>query len=101
VRRIKASLKSLGPEVNAARMVRDYVDNFYNPTAAHADRLTADDYAHARKLAAWKRRVQDGWDDVAVLSVEMDASVANLGVARAVDAEVSLGALGPDDVSVQ
>jgi starch phosphorylase len=101
VRRIKSSLQSLGPEVSAARMVRDYVDDLYDPTAAHADRLSADNYEHARQLAAWKHRVLSGWGDVAVLSVEMDMSVANIGVARAVDAEVSLGSLEPADVSVQ
>ncbi|MDQ3146236.1 MAG: alpha-glucan family phosphorylase, partial [Actinomycetota bacterium] len=37
VRRVKASLASLGPKVSASRMVRDYVEHLYEPTAARAD----------------------------------------------------------------
>jgi starch phosphorylase len=101
VRRIKAALRSLGPEVTAARMVRDYVEQLYEPTAGQADQLAADDFAPARDLAAWKERVLRGWDDVEVLSVETDVSVASLGADRSVDAEVALGSLTADDVEVQ
>ena len=44
VRRIKSSLRSLGPQVVASRMVRDYVEQLYEPTAAQADALTADSH---------------------------------------------------------
>ncbi|MEY2434068.1 MAG: glycogen phosphorylase [Acidimicrobiaceae bacterium] len=101
VRRIKSSLRSLGPQVSAARMVRDYVEELYEPTARQADRLAADEFAPARALAAWKARVLAAWDDVEILSVETDVSVASLGTDRSVEAEVSLGSLNADDVEVQ
>jgi glycogen phosphorylase len=101
VRRVKACFRSLGPEVTAARMARDYVQQLYEPTAAHADRLGADGFARARALAAWKARVMEAWDQVEVLSVETDVTVAKLGTDRTVEAEVALGRLGPDDVEVQ
>jgi starch phosphorylase len=41
------------------------------------------------------------WDGVEILSVETDVAVASLGTDRAVDAEVSLGALDPGDIEVQ
>ncbi len=101
VRRIKSSLCSLGPEVTAARMVRDYVETLYEPTAAHADRLAADDFKPAHELQEWKARVLAGWDDVEILSVETDVSVASLGADRSIDVEVTLGTLSADDVEVQ
>ena len=61
VRRMKASLRTLCPQVTAARMVRDYVD-----PALRADRRarrlasTPTSYAAAKALAAWKARVLDG-----------------------------------------
>ena len=57
VRRVRASMQSLGPQVTASRMLRDYVEQLYEPTAAHTDALTADGNARARALAAWKERV--------------------------------------------
>ena len=101
VRRIKSALRTLGPEVTAARMVRDYVEQLYEPTAAQADRLGADDCKPARELAAWKARVRGAWDGVEILSVETEVSVASLGTDRSVDTEVALGSLAPDDVEVQ
>jgi starch phosphorylase len=101
VRRVKASLRSLGPQVTAARMVRDYVQELYEPTAARADALSAHGWAHARALAEWKDRVRDGWDGVAIDAVDVDSSVAVLGTRRMVDATVRLGSLGPGDVEVQ
>jgi starch phosphorylase len=101
VRRIKSSLRSLGPEVTAARMVRDYVEELYEPTAAQTSRLSSDRFRPAQELAAWKARVVGAWDGVEVLSVETDIDVASLGADRVVDAEVSLGALDASDVDVQ
>jgi starch phosphorylase len=82
-------------------MVRDYVEELYEPTAAQTDRLSADGYRPAQELAAWKARVVSAWDGVEVLSVETDVDVASLGADRVVDAEVSLGTLDADDIEVQ
>jgi starch phosphorylase len=64
LRRVKANLASLGPAVVASRMVRDYVTELYEPTAAGADLLRGQDHRRARALAAWKARVLAGWDGV-------------------------------------
>ncbi len=101
VQRMKASLASLGPEVSAARMVRDYVEQLYEPTAARADALADSGWKRARGLAEWKQRVLAGWHGVHVDRVDTDASVADLGTARTVDAVVALGTLSADDVEVQ
>ena len=39
VGRIKVSLRTLGPKVMASRMVRDYLNEMYEPTAAQSDAL--------------------------------------------------------------
>jgi starch phosphorylase len=101
VRRVKASLRSLGPHVSAARMVRDYVERLCEPTAARADRLGADRWRRARDLSAWKARVESAWHGVHVDTVETDDSVASLGARRVVHAVVGLGDLAPGDVQVQ
>jgi glycogen phosphorylase len=102
VRKVKASLRSLGPQVSAARMVRDYVDDLYEPTARHTDRLLADRSASARALAAWKRRVLELWDGVRVTGVDAGKDrVTELGGHRDVEATVDLGGLDVGDVQVQ
>ena len=101
VGRIKASLRSLGPFAPASRMVRDYVEQVYEPEAARADAIGASGHERARELSRWKARVRAGWDEVSVLSVDSDSAGADLGSMRRVDAVVALGPLGVDDVAVQ
>jgi starch phosphorylase len=101
VKRVKRSLTTLGPFVIAARMVRDYTEQLYEPTAGQGDLLLADDHKRARGLAAWKESVAEAWTGVHVDNVEVDDGVADLGVERNVEAVVSLGGLQPDDVQVQ
>jgi starch phosphorylase len=98
---VKHSLASLGPRVSASRMVRDYVEELYEPTGARATALGADGAERARELAAWKQRVRAAWHAVHVEWTEADVSVAELGTSRKVAASVALGDLSPADVDVQ
>jgi starch phosphorylase len=103
IRRIKSSLRSLGPRVVASRMVRDYVEEMYEPTAARSDTMSASKYAKARAFAAWKQRVTVTWPAVRVLEVDGEASpaIADLGATRKVSVLVALGDLDAGDVAVQ
>jgi len=101
VARVKRSMTSLGPFVTAARMVRDYTEELYEPTAAQRDTLAGEGYVRARDLAAWKARVLAGWKGVHVDHIDIDGTVADLGVERSVEAVVALGDLGPGDVEAQ
>ncbi|MGH9245689.1 MAG: alpha-glucan family phosphorylase [Acidimicrobiales bacterium] len=101
VRKVKRSLCSLGPQVTAARMVRDYLEQHYEPTAERGDRLAADGYARAKQLAAWKARVQQAWEAVTVEAIDTASSVTSLGETRTIEAVAALGELTADDVEVQ
>lgn len=99
---IKNSLSSLGPNVTASRMLRDYVDFMYEPLAQRVDYLYADDFRLAKALAAWKQRVRAAWPDVKILSVEEPQQAApSRGDDRQVEAVVHLGDLQPHDVTIQ
>lgn len=102
VDRIRSGWRSLGPQVNAARMVRDYVTQLYEPLAARTERLNEDGHRRARQLLQWRTRIEAGWPAVAVIGVTgAGTEVAALGADRPVQAEVALGDLSPEDVTVQ
>jgi glycogen phosphorylase len=65
--------------------------------------LSARGYARAKDLAAWKKHVQEVWEKVSVVSVDIDATtlVADLGATMNATAEVALGDLAPNEVSVE
>ena len=102
VERIRHTLRSLGPKVQAERMVREYTTELYVPAAA-SSRALADGsgFGPARELAAWKQRVQAAWPQVRIEHVESGAAGQLLGSVLAVRVSVALGPLSPDDVSVE
>jgi starch phosphorylase len=99
---VRHTLRSLGPKVLATRMVRDYVRELYAPAGAIARRLETDEAA-AIELAAWKRRVREGWADVRIEHVESSGITESpaLGSRLCVQVYAVLGELTPDDVDVQ
>jgi glycogen phosphorylase len=105
VDRIRHALRSLGPKVQAERMVREYVTELYVPAAASSRSLAdADRFGPARELAAWKQRVIAAWPQVRIEHVESEAAGSvgqRLGSALAVHVSVALGELTRDDVAVE
>ena len=102
VEMLRHTLKSLGPKVLATRMVRDYTKQLYAPATETARALNSD-YAGARELAAWKKKVRSGWSGVKVEHVESSGvgDAPEVGSELTVRAFVALGDLTPDDVRVQ
>ena len=60
IERLANNWATMGWNVTASRMVRDYVTELYEPAAAAADARTSDGAAGARDLAGWKAHVNDG-----------------------------------------
>jgi starch phosphorylase len=103
VEMVRHTLKSLGPQVLATRMVRDYVRGLYAPAASSSARLAADGHRAARELAGWRSRVVAGWPAVRVEHVESIGvgDTPELGSQLSLRAQVDLGELEPSDVDVQ
>jgi starch phosphorylase len=98
---IRHTLASLGPKVQAERMVRDYVTSLYTPAAAASRALAASSYTGAGELATWKAKVREAWPDVRIEHVEADAAEPNLGSSLHVRVSAALGDLSPADVAVE
>ncbi|MDR2373079.1 MAG: alpha-glucan family phosphorylase [Bifidobacteriaceae bacterium] len=100
---VRHTLATLGPKVQATRMVAEYVERLYAPAADLGRRLAADSLAGAKDLAAWKQRVRAAWPSARVEHVESGGvgDVAHVGDVVTITAYVALGDLTPDDVDVQ
>ncbi len=100
---VRHTLQTLGPKVLASRMVREYVERLYIPAAHAAREISANDYALARDLAAWKVTARDSWSQVRVEHVEVSGVHAGLqlGAEISIRAYLALGTMRPDDVMVE
>ncbi|KPM57282.1 glycogen phosphorylase [Frankia sp. R43] len=99
---VKHTLSTLGPQVLATRMVREYVERYYVPAGRSASQTAEHDLAGARDLAAWKQRVRAGWSGVRVLNVDSAGlgDTPQVGQSLVVRATVDLGGLDLADVDV-
>ncbi|WP_433470495.1 alpha-glucan family phosphorylase [Saccharomonospora azurea] len=98
------TLRTLGPRVQASRMVREYVESYYGPAATTVAAAVADDYAGARSLAAYRARVDACWPLVRVVSADLTVEGSEtpvVGTPARITARVDLAELTESDVEVQ
>jgi starch phosphorylase len=101
VEMVQESWATLGPRVTAARMVRDYTTELYEPAAAHARRLSAAGNTEATALAQWRTHVRASWPSIGITSLDVDASPGDTGTARPVSVTLALDGLHPSDIRVE
>jgi starch phosphorylase len=92
-------MKTLIPRYNSARMVMDYVRDFYGPAARQTRRLPVDDAA--RTLAQWKRRVREAWPGVRLQMTDPPPAALEHGERLKLKALVQLNGLSASDVAVE
>lgn len=97
VQYIKRSIAHIAPHFTMKRMIDDYIARFYTKEAARTEALTANDYAKAKEIVAWKEKVAAAWDGIKVFDVEA-SDVANsvTGTDFTVRAIIDTNGLGRD-----
>ena len=97
VQYIKRSIAKIAPHFTMTRMINDYIDRFYLKEADRTKRLSADNYAKAKEIAAWKEKVAAAWDGIKVFDIETsDVANSTTGTDYTVRAIVDTNGLGKD-----
>ncbi|MCI0681087.1 MAG: alpha-glucan family phosphorylase [Gemmataceae bacterium] len=99
---MKRAMATVCPVFNTNRMVQEYMERCYAPSAGRFERLTQDKLKRAAALAEWRRRLVRDWSQIKVENVEASgADPMHVGNQLDVHARINLGNLKPDDVEVQ
>ena len=102
IRRMKACVRTCGPQFNTNRMVQEYTEKMYFPASIQSSTMRRDSFSVARDLAAWKSRLRDRWNEVDVLSVDGETSrELEVGSDLELTVKVRLGALSPEEVAAE
>lgn len=108
VEMVRHTLFHLGPKVLASRMVAEYTTELYAPASQAFVQACADDYAVAKDLAGYRRRLAEHWPAVVLTGVDEvalppapDGDTALPGTELQIRAQVRLGGLSPAEVKVQ
>ena len=102
IKLMKSSMRKLTWRFSTSRMVAEYAERFYLPSARRSKDLTSDDMAKAKTLADWKESMRDRWGEVAVAKVDTaKSSELQVGSDLEVRSHVRLGSIEPGDVVVE
>lgn len=92
---IKRSIGHIAPHFTMKRQLDDYISKFYAPEAKRAAELEKDNFAEAREIVAWKEDVASKWDQIKVISADInDLSGSTIRTGHELKAQCVLDAKG-------
>ncbi|QUQ71306.1 alpha-glucan family phosphorylase [Kutzneria sp. CA-103260] len=101
---VRHTLTEMGPQLQADRMVKEYVETYYAPAGSSATAVRANSFQGAKELAVYKARIRAAWNRVQVTYTDLSVNGAQapvVGQPVTVRARVDLNGLSPSDVEVQ
>ncbi|MDR2709283.1 MAG: alpha-glucan family phosphorylase [Elusimicrobiota bacterium] len=102
IKKMKASMQTLGPIFNTNRMVEQYTTKFYIPASVDHSTLARDDFKVAKEKAQWDQKITDNWSNIKIVSSDDTIKPEMLlGTPIKINARIYLANLAPEDVCVQ
>ncbi|HXY76922.1 MAG TPA: alpha-glucan family phosphorylase [Steroidobacteraceae bacterium] len=101
VKRSKRAMMSVIPRFNMRRVLFDYTQGLYRPSAAQYQRLSADSFTGARTLADWKQRVRAAWPKVSLRLLSDSTRDLPRGERLRLRVAGGLNGLAPADVRIE
>ena len=102
IKRMKASMRTIGKEFSTHRMLKEYSERFYIPALENWRGLYAGGFAQAKELAGYLAKVSLAWPAVAISDLQTDAKpVMERGDTINVVAMVDLAGLEPSETRVE
>ena len=101
---IKNTVAMVACNFTTNRMLTDYINQYYNPQSQRYESLVAEDFAQAREIAAWKKKLRREWQNVEVVSTHMpDSNSEDVALGNEFKAEVvlNIGNLEPEEIGVE
>lgn len=101
---IKNTVAMVACNFTTNRMLTDYINQYYDPQSQRYEHIIANDFAEAREIAAWKKKLRREWGNVEVVSAKMpDSNSDNVAIGNDFHAEVvlNIGNLNPEEIGVE
>ncbi|MPM83429.1 Glycogen phosphorylase [bioreactor metagenome] len=101
---IKNTIAHVAANFTTNRMLNDYQVQYYEPMSVRHHNIVQNDYALARELAFWKKKVRREWPLIEVRSyskLDNAKSEMVLGNDYTAEVELYLGELSPEDIGVE
>ncbi len=103
VQTIKNSFMQITPNYTMKRQLDDYVDRFYNKLQKSYDEVSANGYAKAKEIAAWKEKIAAGWDNITIEQANIPEKLLTnpeVGDKNQFDVILNVNGLGDNGIGV-
>ncbi len=102
ISKMKGAMRTIGPQFNTNRMVREYAEKMYLPALDRHTNFTADQFKRAKRFAVWKQHLRERWGSIRIAEIAVeDHKTLKVGETLTVRTQIDLGGLKPEDVSVE
>jgi starch phosphorylase len=102
IKMMKNCMREIGQSMSSHRMLMDYSNQFYYPALRNYRRMTKDDYADTRAIAAYFGKLEKAWGKLRIISIDASSKpVMQRGDFLTITARIDLGDLNPDEVQVE
>ena len=102
IRRVKQALMYISPNFDCRRMVREYMNELYDPAHSQHVRLVQSDFRLIHEKAQWNSRIREVWDRVRFVEAGPGpGGTVMSGKPVPVRAAIDLAGLDPQDVRVE
>jgi glycogen phosphorylase/synthase len=104
IKMMKNSMKSVIPHFNTHRMLKNYVTDMYEPTAAITKTLGEKNCKNARELAEWKKKIPLRFSALKIQDVRVDGlhgDVIKLDTPLNVSVRIQSSQIPPDELIVE
>ena len=101
---IKNTIAEIAPHFTMKRQLDDYFDKYYNRMLKRSKVIIGKNYEMARYIAAWKRKIMRGWNNIEVVSVKTPNSTQKpLQLGEPFNAEImlDLNELSGTDIGIE
>ncbi len=101
---IKNTVAKVACNFTTNRMLNDYEEKYYKPLSKRHQKMIQHDYAEAKHIAEWKKKVEREWDNIEVISYVQPDNVREelaLGKEYSAEAVIHIGSLQPEDIGVE
>jgi starch phosphorylase len=101
---IKNTFAEVVPHFTTRRMMKDYLHRYYIPLSSRMTRLTADNFAKAKEISAWKEKILSVWDQIEVVNVQLADGITNtykMGQHYPSQIVLDIKGLSPDEIGVE
>jgi starch phosphorylase len=102
ISKMRSAMRTIGLQFTTNRMVREYAEKMYLPALARHTAFTSEQFKRAKRFAIWKQRLREQWSTIHIAEVTVDNHTTfKVGETLTVRAQIDLGGLKPEDVSVE